>query len=772
MTVTRRTHPRPRITSLILGSRHPITMLVAPSGWGKTWAAAQASDEWEGNRVWITGHADHADPTRFANDLWRHLVKQAHVTPNGPDARILETLATRLDPNSMLLIVVDEAEKVHPDAILALMRAALADEAPFKLIVALRRARYPEGIFPGIPATSVNLITSAELAFTKEEIEALGGAGTAALTRYDSHGGWPVAVATLHHQGDDQGGLTGLIHRTLDTLPDDVRELAALLAPSTVWSEELAERMTGAPPRGWQQTLLDSGLPIHRGGLGELRPHNLVREALLKELRADPSLYRRSLISVAANAQIRGDMRQALSHLLEAQAWHQLARVLKTYALSLVLNHRWQEVVDVMNPVPLEKLPAPEGAYLKHMAGIALVNVSRDLRALYAAGYASQIDVEPGSSADPTYIDAKGKQLMKTALEFDADSQVAHVSRLHLALLNDQVLEARELARAGWQLGPLDPAWHLYLGLMLSSLQAAVGGFTAAGATAKEIRLALRYQRSDINAFLAVRALEYHFRGLHDTSEIERVRAHLKTSAAGPLNEADRLYMAAVSEAMLRQERAHELLSDLEELRSRAPRPHPRSLQFIYRYRGLAQMMDGRIEDGTQSLKRAYQLAKHDPIVRSRTIVLYHLALLRSGKLEEAERLLEEMPKPRTDVERADQALQRASLAHATGRYELASTLLSSIDTQAMGFTAFGLALHASLDLINRVAAGGDATPALEAMEQVLAHELMVPQRLWWIGEKEALQRHLMTHHPEATRTIMTLTRALLGASSQPYVQT
>src|SRR5690606_27040568 len=156
--------------------------------------------------------------------------------------------------------------------------------------------------------------------------------------------------------------LTGLIHRTLDTLPDDVRELAALLAPSTVWSEELAERMTGVSPRGWQQTLLDSGLPIHRGGLGELRPHNLVREALLKELRADPSLYRRSLISVAANAQIRGDMRQALSHLLEAQAWHQLARVLKTYALSLVLNHRWQEVVDVMNPVPLEKLPAPEGA--------------------------------------------------------------------------------------------------------------------------------------------------------------------------------------------------------------------------------------------------------------------------------------------------------------------------------------------------------------------------------------------------------------------------
>lgn len=768
MTVTRRTHPRPRISNLILGSGKPITMLVAPSGWGKTWAAAQTLEDWPGESLWITGHADHADPTCFTNELWQQLTLQGCLAPNHGDSRSLENLSAQLDPDTRLLLIVDEAERIHTDAILGLMRAALSGQAPITLLIALRRARYPHGAYPGIPEASINVLTSNDLAFTRDEIIALGGEDTPALTRYDSHGGWPVAVATLNQQGDDEGGLTGLIQRALDKLPDPVRELVTLLSTSTVWSEALAERVTGIPPAEWQATVIESGLPVHRGGLGELRPHNLVRDTLLKALKNNPTQHRHSLLATADHAELRGDTRHALDLLHEAQAWHQLARVLRDYTSALASNQRWQEIVDVTDALPLQGLPAAKQAYLKHVAGIALVNVSRDLKALYAAGYASQVDVEPGSKADPTYLAAKGHQLMKRALQLDPDSQIAHVSRLKKAMFVDDVLTAREVAREGWELGPLDPVWHLYLGFMLVALESLIGGFQAAGAAARQIRLAMRYGHGDTATSLTVRALEYHFRGLTDTSEIERVRSHLKTSAAEPFNEADRLYLAAVSEAMLAQERAHELLADLEEYRSRAPRPHPRTLQFIYRYRGVALMMDGRIEDGAQSLKRAYQLAKHDPIVRSRSTAMYQLALLRCGRIDEAAQLLLEMPEPRASTEVIDQTVQRAALAIAQGQHERASALLAEVDPVAAGFTSFGCALHASLDVANRIAAGGDPVSAVTALERTLANDPTASQRFWWMGEKKALQSHLMTHHPDATRTIMALTRALLGATPPP----
>lgn len=770
MNVARLAHPRQRITHLILESGKPITVMVAPSGWGKTWAAAQAVEEWPGESVWITGQPDHADPNRFATDLWRQLASDGLVHPINSDARALEHLGHLIDPSQRLLLVVDEADKVHPDSIVALMRAALAHDAPFRLVLTMRRSRYPESNYPGIPTNSLNILTSVELAFTREEVIKLGGESTPALVRYDSHGGWPVAVATLHHQGDDQSGLTGLIRRALDTLPSDVRDLVTLLAPATVWSEALAERITGITPSDWQLTLVESGLPVHRGGLDELRPHNLVRETLLKELQRSPVAYRRSLLAAADYCVLRGDMRQAITHLLEAEAWHQLSRVLRRYVLELAADQRWQEIVDVTEGLPLNQLPMPQKAYVKHVTGTALLNVSRDLRALYAAGYANQVSVEPGSKADPTYLDAKGTHLLKRALSLDEDSQVAHVSLMTLAVLHDDVPNACAIARAGWELGPVDPVWHLYLAISLASLEAITNGFPAAGVFAREVRHSTRYG-GNAGAVLAVRALEYHFRGLHDVSEIERVRAHLKTTAVDPLNEADRLYLAAVSEAMLQQERAHELLADLDAIRQRTTRLSPRSLQLIYRYRGVAAMMDARHDEGLASLKRAHQLAKHDPMVRSRTATLYLLALLRAGDLTQAERHVNELPEPRGASEHADRTLQRAALAHAQGRNDEALKHLAEVEEHLSGFMPLGRLVYATYYLSVLMATDQDATPALDHIEEVLAANPMSAQRLWWLNGKEELERSLMRRHPGATRTIMALSRSLLGQRSDDHVQ-
>lgn len=768
--MTRLNHPRPRITNRALESTEPITMMVAASGWGKTWAAAQIVKTWTGESVWITGQEDHADATRFTTDLWQQLAKNKHVPAGTIDPRALERLPDVLEPQRRLLIVVDEAERIHPDPIVALMRAALAHNATFKLIILLRRGRYPKDLYPGIPPSSINLITSDELAFTREEVEALGGPGSPALARYDSHGGWPVAVATLNQQGDNDQGLAGLIHRALDALPQDVRELVTQLATSTVWSDALAERMVGIPPQEWQETVVGSGLPVHRGGLNELRPHNLVRETLVKELREHPGKYRRALLTTADHLELRGDMRQALALLQEAASWHQLARVLCDYVDPLAANQRWQEIVDVTQGLPLAKLPAPKNAYLKHLAGIAHVNVAQDLRALYAAGYASQVGVEPGSRSDPTLLQAKGEALIKAALRLDPNSQLAHVSRVMLAVKRDDLISARDSARQGWGLGEQHPIWHAHLGVLLGMLEVGIDGFQAAASTATHVRQTIRYTPNPNSAIHAVRALEYHFRGLTDPGEIERVRQHLKTTAADPLNDADRLYLAAVSEAMLRQERPNELLDDLEELRSRANRPHPRSLQLIHRYRGIALLMQNRVDEGVASLKRAYQLTQHDPIVRSRTTTSYHLALLRAGNTLEAEELLKEMPTPRAPAERADQGIQRAAQANAQGQHQQALEHLEELRPHLPGFTPFGRTVHATLELTATLAAQQDHTEALNTLDAQLSTP-SAAQGFWWLTNRHELQRELESQGKLGGHTIMTLMRANSSSPSPTNVQ-
>jgi len=760
MSKTRLVHPRPRITELLLRSKKPVTVLTAASGWGKTWAAAQAVEEWTGESVWITGQEDHTDPTRFAADLWQQLIADGHVITNKANPRTLEHLSNLLDSNQHLLIVVDEAERIHPDAMTALIRAALTHNTAFNLIIMLRRDRYPQDLYAGVPLTSVNLITSEDLAFTRQEIIELGGADSPALTRYDSHAGWPVAVTTLHQHGDTHKGLKSLIHNALEKLPQDVRDLITQLAPATVWSDALAERIVGVPPPEWQLTIVDSGLPVHRGGLGELRPHDLVRETLLKNLKTDPATYRRSLLATADHVEHRGDMRQALTHLLEAETWHQLARVLRDYTDNLAENQRWQEIIDVITPLPLAKLPPPRNAYLKHLAGIALVNVARDLRALYAAGYADQAGVDPGSRSDPSLLQAKGDTLIKHALKLDSNSQIAHVSRITLAIEHDDLLKARDLALQGWNLAPHDPTWHLHLGVLLGTIQIHVDGFSTAAATATTVRNTIRYGAHTTGGHHAARALEYHCHGLNDPQETERIRTYLKTTAADPLNEADRLYLAATSEAMLRQERTQELITDLEELRARANRPHPRSLQLIHRYRGIALLMDDHLNEGTNALKRAYQLAKHDPLVRSRTTLLHHLAQHRANNIQEAETLLQQMPIPRAPAELADQTLQRAALAHAQGNHDQALKLLTALEPQLSTFTPLGHAIHATLELTARLAAQLDPTPALGKLELLLAENPTAGQRFWWLPDKQNLNRHLSAHAASAPRTITAISRA------------
>ena len=746
-----------------MGNGKPITLLVAPRGWGKTWASAQAAHEHQGPATWLTCTSDHTDPERFASELWDRLRTSAiPLRSNVP--RTLERLAVALPSNLDLLLIVDEAEYLSRETILTLMRGALAPNAPYRLILNMRRARYPKNTFPGIPTHAINLLTTTELAFSKAEVIEFAGKDSPALKRYDSHSGWPVAIAALHDQGSEAGGLSDLIRRELDSLPTDVHDLLVRLSPANVWSEALADRLVGCPPENWQATLVESALPLHQGASGELRPHALVRQSLLKHLKQDLSAYRVSLLAAADYALLRHETRTALGLLLDAEAWHQLARVLETYLTDLVGARRWREVVAVMEPINLDMLPGRNRGYLMGVLGIAYLMVARDTLSLRAAGYASST-AHPQVGGDPRLLAGRGEGLVKRAIEQEPSSVVAHAGRVVLALYEGDVMRALEEARAGWDLNTTNAIWQLWFGVYLTHLTSDVAGAEAAADVAYEVQESINYGEGDAYIMRTLKALEFRYRGIMDLAELEHIRTNLHATFSDPPTLADNLYLNAFARAMIHTNRIHELLRDLEALRSRTTRPNPRVLQLLNRYRGIAHLIDGNLKDGLTSLRQAHQLVIGFVPMRSRTIAYYVAALIRAGKLDEAEREISAgvLAKPLTPLESAHLELVHAALAYAKGDAEAALTAADRAGEQESGFTSLAKIIHATYTIQARSRLEKDAQDAVRTLERVLAKQPHAAQRFWWLADPAELHQILLEQHPTATHAIAALSTTLLG---------
>ena len=713
--------------------------------------------------MWLTCTSDHTDPERFANDLWERL-RATSLLVRGNQPRTLERLAASLPTGPNLLLVIDEAERLTRDVILGLMRGALDAHTPYRLLLNVRRARYPKNAYPGIPTSSINLLTTTDLAFTKDEVIEFAGETSPALKRYDSHSGWPVAIAALHDQDDATGGLSDLIQNELKALPEDVHDLLTRLAPASVWSEALADRLVGCPPENWQAILDESGLPLHQGASGELRPHALVREMLLEELKQRPAAYRTSVLAAADYALLRHETRTALGLLLDVEAWHHLARVLSDYLTGLVAARRWSEIVTVMEPINLDQLPARNRAYLTGVLGIANLMVARDTRTLRAAGYASAA-AHPQVDGDPRLLAARGEGLIKRAIEQDPNNIVAHAGRLMLALYDDDIMAALEAARAGWDLNTTDTTWHLWFGVYLTHITSDVEGAAAAAEIAREVRRSIRYGEGGTSIMNTVQALEYRYCGIADPAEVERVRTHLHATFSDPPTLADNLYLNAVARAMIHTNRIHELLRDLEALRSRTTRPNPRLLQLLNRYRGIAYMVDGNLEEGVAALRQAHQLAITFTPMRSRTVSYYVMALLRAGRIEEAEREIESgaLTKSLTPLENAHREILRGSLALVQDDAQAALDAAQRAAEQVPGLTPLATIAHATLTIQACARLGQDPLDAVRALERVLTDAPHAAQRFWWHADPASLHQTLLDYYPSAKQAITALSATILG---------
>lgn len=342
----------PRLRSAVLSQ--PLTVLVAPAGYGKTTTLSQLAGALGGARVaWISLDEDDRDPDR----LFGHLIHAlrplglhyeqdpaalvAAVAAGGARSRaaigvLVNALGTI--PASRLVLMLDDVHHVAEAGVGPLLEA-LVERLPDNVSLLLAgRALPPLPLARWIVRDEAAEFGLADLGFDEVEArslaEAVAGTGTAAADvscLWERTAGWPAGFAMLLRASDDSRRSAPsvadarlyefLADEVLAGLPAELQRFAedvavlAELTPSNcaVVSQrhDAADLLQALQERDVFVTVLDPLLPV-------LRFHDLFRDFLLARLGRDPARLR-GLHGLAAGAE--SDGLRVVGHWLAAGEW-------------------------------------------------------------------------------------------------------------------------------------------------------------------------------------------------------------------------------------------------------------------------------------------------------------------------------------------------------------------------------------------------------------------------------------------------------------------
>lgn len=431
---------RPDLQSLLSEVRlHPITLVIAPAGYGKTTLLSQWVQELSRTGApvgWLTLDRGERDPAMFlaylirafqsiapsiGAEAWRVLSSAANLQRDWPlvAGALCSDLQIRLATTTFL--VLDDLQQVGDSAVIGQMLGYLVRAAPptLHIVVASRRAPTfaplprlrAEGHLLELSQRDLHLSAVEARQILAAQDVALDDDGLALLLARTE--GWALSVQLAARalagqpterradflralEGSQEQLLSYLATEVLADLPDELIEFLRLAAlPERFDARLLAEVLQRDDVSYLLGRALALGLPIlpldERGDL--LRFHPLWRELLLRtEFRGlrteqehpDPALTPQS----ASQAQLhrrfgsvleaRGDLEEALSHYAAAGAADDLARALRQRAWPLLQSPR-RDLVRSW----LERLP-PDVR-------------ENDAELLYMWGY-SQIAAEPAQA--------------------------------------------------------------------------------------------------------------------------------------------------------------------------------------------------------------------------------------------------------------------------------------------------------------------------------------------------------------------------------------
>jgi len=355
---------------------HPVTLICAPAGFGKTTLMAQLADDCAGpeRAVWVALDESDDDPAHLLATLVQSLSSLnlqwdrdpaalvANVAGRGSEARavlagIVNALCTA--STGRLIWLLDDLHRLGDSATLALLEA-LIERLPehVALVIGSRLA-------PVLPLARLRAhgelseFGSAELSFDESCVRLLaqrrwGVEPTAeqvaeTLRRTE---GWAAGInLVLMSQGgehgaardDSRGNCTPralfefLAQEVFAELPRTLQrfsvacavlpELDPLRCAAVTEDPNAREQLNALNRRNLFLSVVDEHVPV-------LRFHDLFRDFLLAQLAAEPEEYRRSLHVRAALAETQAE--RAIEHWLQAEQWSEAAALLVRDGLQLV----------------------------------------------------------------------------------------------------------------------------------------------------------------------------------------------------------------------------------------------------------------------------------------------------------------------------------------------------------------------------------------------------------------------------------------------------
>jgi ATP/maltotriose-dependent transcriptional regulator MalT/DNA-binding SARP family transcriptional activator len=552
--------PRPDLQALLADVRlHPVTLLVAPAGYGKTTLLSQWAQELARTNApvsWLTFDVTERDPASFlayligafqvafpavGADAWRMLNTATNLDRDWPlVAGALCSDLQRKVPTAAFLLL-DDVQNVVDSAVISQLLGYLLRAAPPTLHIVMASRRMPTFAPLARLRTEGSLleITQRDLHLMSEEIEQLLAGQHVTLSEAELElllartEGWALSVQlvarALASQSPEQRGpflaaLRGREEQLLDYLASEVlselsAEMIQFLRLTALASSFDAELLAEALESDDADYLLGRaqalGLPITPVDeySGKLRFHPLWRELLLRGVQEIVSqdelmeLHRR----FGHAFQRRGELEAAFEHFAQANAFTQLAEALRDQAWPLLRTPQRDMVRRWLARLPAEIRESD--AELQHMWGVsqgvldmgqATMAIERAVELYRQNGQYSRelraladLVALLGWQARPQYLLALCARAIRAA-NYVRDEWSQGAARVCVAtMLYSKGRDAATLTVARQALAyPLSPTWQWLLAMIVGSICCQSGRPTEALSMIDEV---LHMQQADLD---------------------------------------------------------------------------------------------------------------------------------------------------------------------------------------------------------------------------------------------------------------------------------
>lgn len=363
---------RSRLLNLIEANESSVILISAPAGYGKSVLLAQYARK-KGLVAWVTLSQEATD----VHDLSLNLVKSMQLKYNLKASRFYTSLregrgANRLASSlsedvdaskDQFTLVIDGLEKLSYDACSWL--SVFISRLNHKHCVVLAGRSDDVFVSEASRGRRVFRLLADELAFNLEETRLLfdlAGKEWSAEQAWHQMEGWPMALKMV--ASGVRADATDLIAESLTGLPTLLREVLLDLSVLSTWGEEDASALGLKLPDGWLTTLSSSGLPLVTLTHTSCRPHDLLRKALLEQLKRDSVRYALRQRDAATFFLEQGETLSAIRAALEAGDLEHAVEWVRGAVFQWAMGWEWTTVRDHLAAFPRQTLPPDLRTYL------------------------------------------------------------------------------------------------------------------------------------------------------------------------------------------------------------------------------------------------------------------------------------------------------------------------------------------------------------------------------------------------------------------------